>query len=45
MVEKKLDSLRELTYIYFMIVMNLLSLKQVGKAAWRHTAVAEGGFY
>ncbi len=32
-------------YSHDMIIMNLLTPKQVLRAAWRHTAVAEGGFY
>jgi len=44
-VKKLLDSLREFNYIHAMIIMNLLTLKQVLGAAWRIIAVAEGGFY
>ena len=32
-------------YSHDMAIANLLTRTQVLKAAWRHTAVAEGGFY
>ncbi len=35
----------DILYIPCMIMMNLPTLKLVLRAAWRHPAVAEGGFY
>jgi len=43
--KKYLDSPMKIPYIHAMIIVNLLTLKQVLRAAWRTNAVAEGGFY
>lgn len=43
--KKLLDSPTNIPYIHAMIIMNLLTLKQVLRAAWHVNAVAEGGFY
>ncbi len=43
--EKNLDSFMVITYSYTMVIMNLPTPKQVLRAAWHVTAVAEGGFY
>jgi len=43
--KKYLDSPMKIPYIHAMITVNLLTLKQVLRAAWRTNAVAEGGFY
>ncbi len=44
--KKKLDSSAYISYIHSMFfIMNLLTLKLALRAAWRRTAVAEGGFY
>ncbi len=42
MHEKNLDSIIDITYSYAMTIMNLLTPKQVLRAAWHVTAVAEG---
>jgi hypothetical protein len=43
--KKYLDSAMKIPYIHAMIIMNLLTLKHVLRAAWRTDAVAEGGFF
>ncbi len=43
--EKNLDRPMKIPYIHVMIIVNLLTLKHVLRAAWRTNAAAEGGFY
>ena len=43
--KKYLDSITNIFYSHNMAITNLLTRTQVLKAAWRHTAVAEGEFY
>jgi hypothetical protein len=43
--EKKLDTIPEFAYSPYMICANTLIFKLALKAAWRRTAVVEGGFY